>query len=1064
MNDDIELNMQLEGATSQYDEPDRISKNVSKTNPTSGFKGASVGISRHESSGIIKNNDDYSSIKHGSGPEDDEIREEEEEAQERNEDLKDDNEERESEDAKSGDVLGDDNEGVNQSNIEEEDNASRSAGESGETETVPEFNNRRIILQRFTIYNSKSTMYIVGSNAKESLFRILEINKDPNDETNLTIIEDKSYFYTRKDMVDLINGLNESIEGGIHKIAHGYGLLGLIKFTKGYYLSIITKCSQVAIIGGHYIYHIDETKLIPLDIDYQRPNKYTDEEKLLSIFKYLDLGKTFYFSYAYDITNTLQTNIIRQKKLATELQRNGNTNSSNDNSANPNKSFVDNFGTFDCSERFVWNKLLLNPILENKDIATYEWFQPIIHGFIDQANISIYGNKIYITIIARRSRQFAGARFLKRGVNHGGNVANEIETEQIVTDMLVSSFHDSKYGFYNNPRYTSFVQHRGSIPLYWTQDLNRLPKPPIEINLSDPFYLSSALHFNNLFQRYGLPIIILNLIKTKEKTPRELKLNKHFIDCVKYLNQFLPDAHKIEFNSFDMSKHSKKNLDVIGPLQEIAGESILKIGFFHNGTNIESTKIQKGVIRTNCIDCLDRTNAAQFIICKEALSHQLASLGLIAKPTSLAYDSDLINILTEIFHDHGDTIAIQYGGSNLVNTMDSYRRINQWSSHTRDVLNSIKRIYSNSFMDLIRQEAINLFLGNYIYDPKKPKLWELQNDFYLHNNIPMDNIRTKLSYIHWYNDRYLDSQRNSLTKTIKPDGIENDFRPFIHERLEPYPDFNDNWFNECYVPRKYQSLTELFMYNMNSNSRYFPSNISASKRFDYSPFESRKRLIRKDADLAMSDFKYLDVADAQDPSNIASINVEEEDNSDSDLDGDEKGTLEAANSSYNYLNIANTKKIKNLLTSGMEKLGYSKNGDNEEGFESNSKFGRPNLQHSSYSNNDGYEETLWSEMPQTNELDYQMYLTHNDLSSYLASDTETLKFNMTPKPEVERENSNFYRKYADFTGQNAFDPLSTDLYTKFYRSLDSKDITANTNYLGLSEDRTFGIIHDDYFR
>lgn len=680
---------------------------------------------------------------------------------------------------------------------------------SDEESNSPEFNNKRIILQRFTIYNSPTTMYIVGSNAKESLFRVLEINKDKSE---VTIIEDKLYFYTRKDMVELINGLNEN-EGGIQKIAKGYGLLGLIKFTQGYYLSIITKCSQVAILGGHFIYHVDETKLIPLDFNYRRPDKYSDEEKLLLIFKYLDLGKTFYFSYTYDITNTLQTNMLRHKKAAVRFQQ------------RREKEDV----IFDHNERFVWNNLLLKPILSNVDVAAYEWFQPIIHGFVDQANISIFGRKIYITIIARRSHHFAGARFLKRGVNNKGNVANEIETEQIVSDMLTTLFHDPKHGFFNNPRFTAFVQHRGSIPLYWTQDLNRLPKPPIEINLSDPFYQLSAIHFNNLFQRYGLPVIILNLIKTKERTPRELKLNQHFCNCIKYLNQFLPSQHKLQFHSFDMSKHSKKNLDVIKPLQKIAKDLIDQIGFFHNGTDLQSTRIQRGIVRTNCIDCLDRTNAAQFIICKEALSYQLASLGLIAEPTTLDYDLDLINILTEIFHDHGDTIAIQYGGSNLVNTMDSYRRINQWLSHTRDMLNSIKRIYSNSFMDSIRQEAINLFLGNYIYDASKPKLWELQNDFFLHNNLMVDDIRQKRSYTHWYTDAFLAKERFDL--------LDKQTHPY----LEPFPDYNDNWYNECYVPRKYLSLSELFQFNMNSNARYFPSNIDTlGKAFDYLPFESRK--------------------------------------------------------------------------------------------------------------------------------------------------------------------------------------------------------------------------------
>ena len=695
-----------------------------------------------------------------------------------------------------------------------------------EEETPAEYSNvRRISLQRFTIYNSQTTMYIVGSNAKETLFRIVEISRDASDIDQLSIIEDKSYFYTRKDMVDLLNGLDESINGGIHKIAQGYGLIGLIRFTRGYYLSIITKCSKVAIIGGHYVYHIDETKLIPLDINYKRPEKYSDEERLLSIFKYLDLGKTFYFSYGYDITNTLQTNMIRNKNIAAKY--------ANRTDVNQNEIF----NTVDHNERFVWNNLLLKPVQNNADCATYEWFRPIIHGFIDQANISVYGKKFYITIIARRSHHFAGARFLKRGVNDKGNVANEIETEQIVSDMLVSSFHDPKYGFFNNTRFTSFVQHRGSIPLYWTQDLNKLPKPPIEINLSDPFYQSSAIHFNNLFERYGLPIFVLNLIKTKEKQPRELKLNLHFVNCITYLNQFLPEDNKLRYLGFDMSRHSKKNFDVIRPLQDFASNAISEIGFFHNGTDLKSTKLQVGIIRTNCIDCLDRTNAAQFIICKEALWHQLRSLLLIHGNKTLEYDSDVVNILTEIFHDHGDTIAIQYGGSNLVNTMDSYRRINQWSSHTRDILNSVKRMYSNSFMDLIRQEAINLFLGNYVYDPNKTKLWDLQNDFHLHNDTLISDLRMKISYIHWFNVHYLQRFYHIFGKNTENERSISK----IHGKLEPYPEYNDNWFNECYGPRRFQSLNDVFQYTMNSTSRYFSSTTTEAEEYiNYSPFESRK--------------------------------------------------------------------------------------------------------------------------------------------------------------------------------------------------------------------------------
>ena len=128
------------------------------------------------------------------------------------------------------------------------------------------------------------------------------------------------------------------------------------------------------------------------------------------------------------------------------------------------------------------------------------------HGFIGQSNVSVFGRSMYITIIARRSNKYAGTRFLKRGANFDvrlwynifstkrirfnqdinnffclqGDVANEVETEQIVHDSCVSSL--------NNGRFSSFVQMRGSVPGHWSQDVSKMvPKPTITCDLSDPY-------------------------------------------------------------------------------------------------------------------------------------------------------------------------------------------------------------------------------------------------------------------------------------------------------------------------------------------------------------------------------------------------------------------------------------------------------------------------------------------------------------------------------------------------------------------------------------------------
>src|SRR5258706_10250363 len=68
----------------------------------------------------------------------------------------------------------------------------------------------------------------------------------------------------------------------------------------------------------------------------------------------------------------------------------------------------------------------------------------------------------------------------------------------------------------------------------------------------------------------------------------------------------------------------------------------------------DAIALQNGVFRTNCIDCLDRTNAAQFVFGKRILGHQLYALGIVDTP-NIVFDSDAVNMLTEMYHDHGDS-------------------------------------------------------------------------------------------------------------------------------------------------------------------------------------------------------------------------------------------------------------------------------------------------------------------------------------------------------------------------------------------------------------------------
>ncbi|KAK3688471.1 SacI homology domain-containing protein [Podospora appendiculata] len=667
-------------------------------------------------------------------------------------------------------------------------------------------------MHKFSLYETASRFYIVGGDVTEKRYRILKIDRTADDAADLSITDDKT-IYTQKDMNQLLDTIDDGNKGtgGLRLRCTAWGLLGFIRFTGPYYMLLITKKSTVAMIGGHYVYQIDGTDLIPLKSpSFKTDQRNTEESRFLGILNNLDLTRSFYYSYSYDITHTLQHNITRERTALI----NGQPCTADD----------------DFNSMFVWNNHLLQPVAKLIN-APYDWCRPIIHGYIDQAAVSIYGRTAHITVIARRSRHFAGARFLKRGANDLGYVANDVETEQIVSEALTTSFHAPGPKFFANPSYTSYVQHRGSIPLYWTQDNTGVtPKPPIELNLVDPFYTAAALHFDNLFERYGAPIYALNLVKARERTPRESKLLDEYTRAIEYLNQFLPPGRKIIHKAWDMSRAAKsRDQDVIGTLESIAEDVLTTTGFFHNGDGHTSPiRVQNGVARTNCIDCLDRTNAAQFVIGKRALGYQLHALGILGD-TAINYDTDAVNLFTHMYHDHGDTIAVQYGGSQLVNTMETYRKINQWTSHSRDMIESFKRYYNNSFLDGQRQEAYNLFLGNYIFALGQPMLWDLATDYYLHHENPRLWLeKRKRDYINWYTPKFLEPRVLMPYPHIKGS-----------EAAKTSVACRDDYWLEYYRPSTLSSFLKMFPFKMNSTIKYIPLKSTQDGRYDLSPFRVR---------------------------------------------------------------------------------------------------------------------------------------------------------------------------------------------------------------------------------
>ncbi|XP_076888206.1 phosphoinositide phosphatase SAC2-like [Bidens hawaiensis] len=580
---------------------------------------------------------------------------------------------------------------------------------------------RNDYLQKFRLYETRSNFYMIGSSKDRSVWRVLKI--DRSEPTELNITEDPTT-YTEIEYCDLLKRVHDGNKstGGLRLVCTCYGIVGFVKLLGPYYMLLITERRKIGVICGHAIYAITKSEVLPIPSSTVQPSvAYSkNENRYKKLLCSVDLTKDFYFSYSYRIMHSFQNNLSTHKT--------GN------------------------ETMFVWNEFLTSTI--HNQLRNNLWTVQLVYGFFKQVKVSIGEKDFNLTLIARRSRHYAGTRYLKRGVNEKGRVANDVETEQIV-------FEDVPEGC--PVQISSVVQNRGSIPLFWSQEASKINvKPDIILSKKDPKYEATRLHFENLTKRYGNPIIILNLIKTKEKKPRESLLREEFAHAIELINKDLPEEKRLKFLHWDLSKHSRnKSTNVLALLGKVATYALNLTGFFYcqvipssgsqellncsrddNGDHhsvrtknkdavnfsFKPPKYQTGVLRTNCIDCLDRTNVAQFAYGWVALGHQLHSIGFIDTP-DIELDSTLADGLMRIYEKMGDTLALQYGGSAAHNKIFCQRR-GQWKAATQsqEFLRTLQRYYSNAYMDAEKQDAINLFLGHYQPQIGRPALWELDSD------------------------------------------------------------------------------------------------------------------------------------------------------------------------------------------------------------------------------------------------------------------------------------------------------------------------------------------------
>ncbi|CAH1957102.1 unnamed protein product [Acanthoscelides obtectus] len=444
------------------------------------------------------------------------------------------------------------------------------------------------------------------------------------------------------------------------------GLLGAINLIAGCYLVIVTQRELVGYVAGHPIWRLVKTELVPYvrSMLHLKPEQQRDNNIYLNMVEHVLSTPFFYFSYTYDITHTIQ----RLHDINPDFWQ---------------QSIVER-----ADPRFVWNNNLLNPF---RSVPAKRFCLPLLHGFISINQCVINGNGFTWSIISRRSILRAGTRWFRRGVDRDGNVANFVETEQIV------EFQGDR---------ASFVQIRGSIPLFWQQSPDLRYKPPPTLLDIDPNEHHSAClkHLEDTATLYGKQVLV-NLVDQKGA---EGRLEQAFRDAVTSISY-----PGVKYEPFDFHAECRKmRWDRLSILIDRVALDQDEMGFFLMLRDGTLSSLQEGVFRTNCIDCLDRTNVVQSMLAHRNLEIVLKKLNILQPNQQLEHQISFEVLFKNVWADNADVISIEYSGTGALKT--DFTRTGKRSKVglLKDGLNSLQRYYKNNLMDGFRQDAIDLFLGS----------------------------------------------------------------------------------------------------------------------------------------------------------------------------------------------------------------------------------------------------------------------------------------------------------------------------------------------------------------
>lgn len=344
---------------------------------------------------------------------------------------------------------------------------------------------------------------------------------------------------------------------------------------------------------------------------------------------------------------------------------------------------------------------------------------------VEVRDLVVNQNKLTFALISRRKISRTGARYHCRGIDSSGNVANFVETEQII--------------FTPEGRCASFLQIRGSIPLFWRQNVRIKYKPELEIVQDAPNETAFRKHRDAAISKYNR-VAVANLV---DSHGGEAKLSAIFRHLSQLDSEKVSDSWKyVEFDFHlqcrNMAYH---NIDKLVSALE---RELDEYGYFEG--NLSDGKIlkkQAGIVRTNCMDCLDRTNVVQSVLARRALLNQLKDFGILDESASFPdFGPVLQGIFRNVWADNADAISTQYSGTGALKTDFTRTGKRTTMGSLQDGVNSALRYYFGNFSDGRRQDALDLLFGAYKIDSSN-----YRSPF---KNLPLDPVKTTVSWLLLY--------------------------------------------------------------------------------------------------------------------------------------------------------------------------------------------------------------------------------------------------------------------------------------------------------------------------